>query len=164
MSFQICIKTKKSLQQLATEIRDLLSLPPFKLDSFAEEPYCQFEMFGMLVFLRRAEEEEREPEVMDYQYCFDMQMSFTELELDTDDLEYQLQPYYAQLLAFRLGLETACYEKKKVGQHWQIRCRYFCKNPSWDGTTLYGEEGWLPAVTTASPTPWRSLQPLISHE
>jgi len=56
MSFQICIKTDKSLQQLATEIRNLLSLPSFKQDSFAGEPYCQFEMLGMLILIHQADE------------------------------------------------------------------------------------------------------------
>ena len=157
MSSQICIKTGKSLQQLATEIRDLLSLPPFTLDSFAEEPYCQFDMLGMLVLIRKAAEEDRDPEVKDYEYSFDIQMSFTEHELDTDTIEYNLQPYYAQLLAFRLGVETACYEKKRVGQHWQIRYCYYRKNEKWDGTHLFGEPGWMPAVATDKPGAWRSI-------
>ncbi len=53
MSFQICIKTDKSLQQLATEIRNLFSLPPFRQNSFSGEPYCQFEMIGMLILIHR---------------------------------------------------------------------------------------------------------------
>ena len=86
MSFQICIKTDKPLQQLATEIRDLLSLPSFKQDSFAGEPYCQFEMLGTLVLIHRADEEDRDPEVMDYPYCFDLQMSFVDHELSCENL------------------------------------------------------------------------------
>ena len=107
MSFQICIKTDKSLQQLATEIRDLFSLPPFRQNSLSGEPYCQFEMLGMLILIHRADEEDREPEVMDYPYCFDLQMSFADHELDTDSMEYRLQPYYAQMLSFQLGFDTA---------------------------------------------------------
>src|SRR5205823_13461505 len=53
MSFQICIKTDKSLQQLATEICNLFSLPPFRQISFSDEPYCQFEMLGLLILLHR---------------------------------------------------------------------------------------------------------------
>jgi len=64
MSFQICIKTEKSLQQLTTEIRNLFSLPPFRQNSFAGEPYCQFEMFGLLILIHKSEEEDRVPEVM----------------------------------------------------------------------------------------------------
>lgn len=161
MSFQICIKTDKSLQQLATEIRELFALPPFSEESFAGAPYCQFEMLGMLVLIHWAEEEERDPEVIDYPYCFDIQTTFVDHELDTDTMEYQLQPYYAQLLAFRLGVETACHEKQKVGRNWQMRYRYYCKNPRWDGSILYGEKGWEPAVKTDTPSPWRSVYPLI---
>ncbi len=161
MSFQICIKTDKSLQQLAAEIRDLFSLPPFKLDSFAEEPYCHFETLGMLILLRHADDDDRDPEVKDYSYCFDVQMSFTDHELDTDELEYQLQPYYAQLLTFQLNVETACYEKKKVGQHWQIRYRYYSKNPKWASTILYGEPGWCPAVNVTIASSWRSMHPIF---
>ena len=36
MSFQICIKTEKSLQQLATEIRNLFSCPRSNKASFQE--------------------------------------------------------------------------------------------------------------------------------
>ena len=61
MSLQICIKTNKSLQYLATEIREIFSLPPFKLDMGAQEPYCQFEMLGMLVFIYQTAEEDRDP-------------------------------------------------------------------------------------------------------
>ena len=160
MSFQVCMKTEKTLSQLATEIRDLLSLPSYKRDAFAGEPYYQFEMFGILVLIQQAEEEERDPEVKNYPYIFVLEMSFTEHELDTDAIEYQLQPYYAQLLAFRLGIETACYEKKRVGQHWQIRYNYYSKSPTWNGNVLFGEPGWTPAVLTASPSQWRSVQPL----
>src|SRR5579883_199280 len=63
MSFQICIKTDKPLQQLVTEIRDLLCLPPFRQNFFADSSYFQFELLGMLVLIHEAEEEEREPEV-----------------------------------------------------------------------------------------------------
>ncbi|GCE18778.1 hypothetical protein [Dictyobacter kobayashii] len=161
MSSQICIKTDKSLQQLATEIRDLLSLPPFTLDSFAEEPYCQFDMLGMLVLIRQTAEEDRDPEVKDYPYSFDIQMSFTEHELDTDTMEYNLQSYYAQLLAFRLGIETSCYEKKKIGQHWQIRYCYYSKNPKWNENLLFGEPGWAPAVSSSNPSPWRSIHTIF---
>lgn len=161
MSSQICIKTDKSLQQLATEIRDLLSLPPFTLDSSAEEPYCQFDMLGMLVLIHKTAEEDRDPEVRDYPYSFDVQMSFTEHELDTDTMEYNLQSYYAQLLAFHLGIETACYEKKKVGQHWQIRYCFYSKNPKWDANLLFGEPGWCPAVTNGTPSAWRSIRSIF---
>ncbi|GCF06695.1 hypothetical protein [Dictyobacter arantiisoli] len=161
MSFQICIKTDKSLQQLATEIRELLSLPPFTLDSLAEEPYCQFDMLGILVLIRYVLEDDREPEVKDYHYYFDGQMSFTEHEIDTDAMEYNLQPYYAQLLAFRLDLETACYEKKRVGQHWQIRYCYYKKNPDWNPNLLFGEPGWVPAILVDAPGPWRSMHTIF---
>lgn len=156
MSFQICIKTDKSLQQLATEIRELFSLPAFKQNSFAGEPYCQFEMLGMLVLIHRTEEDERDPEVRNYPYSFDLQLSFADHELDTDTMEYNLQPYYAQLLAFHLDVETACYEKQKVGPDWQIRYRFYRKNPRWNGAILYGESGWEPAVVSPlPPSQWR---------
>src|ERR1700726_4521642 len=125
MSFQIWINTDKPLQQLATEIRSLFSLPPFS--PFSGEPYCQFEMLGMLVLIHRADEEDRDPEVIDYPYCFDLQMSFVDHELNTDDMEYRLQPYYAQLLSFQLGLNTAYHEKQKVDQRWQIRYHFCAK-------------------------------------
>src|SRR5260370_10741897 len=112
MSFQICIKTDKSLQQLATEIRNLFSLPPFRQNTFSGEPYCQFEMLGMLILIHLADEEDRDPEVMKYQYRFDLQTSFTDHELDTDDMEYNLQPYLAQLLSFRLHVGSANLERK----------------------------------------------------
>lgn len=159
MSSQVCIKTDKSLQQLAREIREALSLPPFTQNMFAGEPYCQFEMLGMIVMIHLTEEEEREPEVKDYQYRFDIQMSFGESDLDIDAIEYQLQPYYAQLLAFQLALETACLEKQKIGPHWQIRYHFFCKNPQWDGSVLYGEPGWETAVRTSAFSTWRSMLP-----
>ena len=57
MSLQICIRTDKSLDLLATEIRDLLSLPPFKIDAYADDPYSQFDMLGMFIMLRRSEED-----------------------------------------------------------------------------------------------------------
>src|SRR6266513_5714860 len=104
MSFQICIRTDKSLHQLTSEIRTIFSLPPFRQDTFAGEPYCQFEMLGMLILIHRADEEDRDPEVMHFPYCFDMQLSLMDTELDTDAIEYRLQPYYAQLLALHLGV------------------------------------------------------------
>lgn len=161
MSFQICLKTDKSLQQLATEIRELFSLPPFAEHAFAGAPYCQFDMLGMLIMIHWAEEDERDPEVIDYPYCFELQFSFTDHQLDTDPTEYALQPYYAQLLAFRLNIETACHEKQRVGRHWQVRYRYYCKNPKWRESVLFGEKGWEPAVSTPSPSPWRNLNPMI---
>ena len=161
MSFQICMKTDKSLQQLATEIRDLLSLPPFVLDAFAEEPYCQFDMLGMLVLIRQVPEEDRDPEVKDYPYSFDAEMSFQEHELDTDTMEYNLQPYYAQLIAFHLRIETSCYERKRVGQHWQIRYCFYSRNPNWKDTLLFGEPGWAPAIQAGTPGPWRSMHSLF---
>lgn len=161
MSFQICIKTDKSLQQLATEMRDLLSLPSFKQDSFAGDAYCQFEMLGMLILLHRADEEDRDAEVADYPYCFDLQMSFVDHELDTDDMEYRLQSYYAQLLSFRLGVETAYHEKQKIGHHWRIRYCFCGKNPKWNPSILYGEEGWEPAVVAVPHGPWRTMHPLF---
>jgi hypothetical protein len=88
-------------------------------------------------------------------------MSFTDHELDTDDMEYRLQPYYAQLLSFQLGVETAFHEKQKVGGRWQIRYRFFRKNPKWDGSILYGEPGWTPAVIELPPGPWRSMNPVF---
>lgn len=161
MSFQICIKTDKSLHQLATEIYKLFSLPVYQYNSFAGEPYYQFEVLGMFLLIRQADEDERDPEVASYPYRFDMQFSFIDHELDTDDLEYRLQPYYAQLLAFHLGLETAYYEKQKVGHHWQMRYHFCHKNPHWDGSILYGEPGWQAAVIVETPTPWRTLRPLF---
>ncbi|HCI81980.1 MAG TPA: hypothetical protein DHW02_20080 [Ktedonobacter sp.] len=161
MSFQICIKTDKTLHQLATEIRDLLALPSFAESAFTGEPYCQFEMFGMLVLIHRTDEEDRDPEVMQYPYSLDLQMSFTDHELDTDTIEYRLQPYYAQLLTFKLGLDTAYHEKQKNGRHWQIRYQFLRKNPRWDGSLLYGEEGWEPAVLAAPPSAWRSMHPVF---
>lgn len=161
MSFQVCIKTHKSLQQLASEIQRLLFLPPYSEDALAGEPYCQFEMFGMVVMLQQMDKEDRDPEVVDFSYCFSLQMAFTDADLDTDELEYQLQPYYAQLLAFHLNMETAYREKHKVGPHWQIRYRYCRKNPIWNGSILYGEDGWEPAVLLAPPTPWRTMHPVV---
>jgi len=161
MSFQICIKTNKSLQQLATEIRDLLALPPFKHNAFVGEPYCQFEMLGMLLLITRVEGEDREPEVFDYAYSFDMQMTFTDNDIDTDALEYGLQPYYAQLLAFRLGVDTAYIEKQKAGIHWKVRYRFYCKNPRWNEDILYGEPGWEPAVKVGPHSQWRAQLPLL---
>ncbi len=159
MSLQICIKTNKSLPYLVTEIREVFSLPPFKLDVHTQEPYCQFEMLGMLVFIHQIAEEDRDSEVSTYPYSFDLQMSFTDHELDTDSMEYHLQMYYAQLLAFQLDVETACCEKKKIGPHWQIRYCFYRKNSKWNASTLFGEPGWEPAVLSYPPSPWRTMQP-----
>ena len=161
MSFQICIKTEKSLEELSTEIRNLFSLPPFRQNSFAGEPYCQFEMLGMLVLVHKSDEEDRDPEVMRYPYCFDLQMVFADHELDTDMMEYTLQPYYAQLLCFQLGLETAHHEKRKVDNRWHIRYHFYRKNEKWDGSILYGEAGWEPAVIAAPPSIWRTMHPVF---
>jgi hypothetical protein len=161
MSSQVCMKTDKSLEQLATEIREALSLPPFTRNTFAGEPYCQFEMLGMLVLIHLADEEDREPEVIDYPYRFDIQMSFGDSNLNTDALEYQIQPYYAQLLAFRLDIETACQERQKVGPHWQIRYRFYARNPKWNGSILYGEPGWEPAVRDNTFSAWRTMLPMV---
>jgi hypothetical protein len=159
MSFQICIKTDKSLQQLVTEIRECFSLPPFSQSSLASEPYCQFALLGMVVLIRRTDDGEKcDPEVLNYPYRFNLQLSlFTDHELDTDDMEYRLEPYYAQLLAFRLGVETAYHEKQKMGKHWQVRYQFCRKNPRWNGNILYGEEGWEPAVIMSPPSSWRFL-------
>lgn len=161
MSFQICINTDKSLHQLATEIRKLLSLPPFQETAFAGEPYCQFETFGMLLLIHQVDEEERDPEVRRYPYSFDLQLSFGDHELDTDTMEYQLQPYYAQLLTFHLGVETAYREQKKEGRGWLIRYHFCRKNQKWNGTILFGEPGWEPAVLEASPGQWRRMHQLF---
>ena len=161
MSFQICIKTDKSLQQLASEICNLFSLPPYRQISFSNEPYYQFEMLGLLVLLHRADEEDRDPEVMDFNYCFDLQMSFTDHELDTDTVEYNLQPYYAQLLSFQLGLDTAYHEKQKTDRAWKIRYHFCRKNPKWNESILFGEPGWEPAVIQMQPSSWRSMHPVF---
>ena len=161
MSFQICIKTDKSLQQLANEMCRLFSLPPYQHNVSAGEPYCQFEILGMLVLIHRADEEERDPEVRDYPYSFDLQLSFADHELDTDEMEYRLQPYYAQLLGFQLGLDTAYHEKRKVNGKWQIRYHFFGKNPRWDGSILYGEPGWEPAVKESPPGEWHHMFPVF---
>ena len=161
MSSQISIKTDKSLQQLATEIREIFSLPPSKEASFAGAPYYQFDMLGMLVLIHWVEDEDRAPEVKDYAYSLDMQMSFTEHELDTDEMEYAFQPYYAQLLTFHLGVETACCEKQKMGPDWKVRYCYYCKNARWNGEILYGEPGWEPAVKKQTPSQWRTMRRLI---
>ncbi len=160
MSFQICIKTDKSLEQLATEMRALFALPPFKLNSSTDNSYCQFEMLGMLILLHQADED-RDPEVTNYAYSFDAQMSFTEHELDTDDMEYRLQPYYAQLMTFHLGVDTAYHEKQKVGNRWQKRYKFCKKNPKWNGSILYGEPGWEPAVIVDLPSPWRTTHSIF---
>lgn len=161
MSFQICIRTDKSLHKLATEVYKLFSLPPYQYNSYAGESYYQFEVLGMLILIHKTDEDERDPEVADYPYRFDLQLSFTEHELDTDDMEYRLQPYYAQLLTFRLGLDTAYHEKQKVGRHWQMRYHFCHKNPRWDDSILYGEPGWQAAVIVEPPTSWRTLRPLF---
>ena len=161
MSFQICIRTEKSLQQLATEMRNLFSLPLFRQNPFSGEPYCQFEMLGMLILIQQAEEQERDPEVKDYPYSFVLQLSFADHELNTDDMEYRLQPYYAQLLSFKLGLDTAYQERHKIERSWKIRYHFCCKNPRWNGSVLYGEPGWEPAVIESPPRPWRALLPLV---
>ena len=160
MSFRICVKTEKSLQQFASEMRDLFSLPPFKQSSFSGESYCQFEMLGLLILIHPAEED-RDLEVMDYPYCFDMQVSFADHELDTDDMEYRLQPYYAELLSFQLGIDTAYHEKQKVDRAWKIRYHFCSKNPKWNRSILYGEPGWQPAVLRSTPSPWRSMRPMF---
>ncbi len=162
MSFQIYIHTEKSLHQLAAEIRSLLALPPFQeISAPSDATYCQFEMFGMLVLIHHVDEEEREPEVIQYTYSFDLQMSFSEHELDTDEVEYRLQPYYAQLLSFHLGVETAYHEKQKGARGWQIRYHFCRKNPKWNGAILFGETGWEPAVLEEPPSSWRVMYHLI---
>jgi hypothetical protein len=161
MSFQVCINTEKSLHQLATEIRKLLSLPPFQETAFAGEAYCQFEMLGLLILIHPIDEEDRDPEVKNYRYRFDLQASFSEHELDTDSMEYQLQPYYAQLLAFYLGVETAYREQRKTERSWQIRYHFCHKNPRWNSSILFGEPGWEPAVLEAPPSQWRSMHPIF---
>ncbi|HVU69654.1 MAG TPA: hypothetical protein VHD63_21150 [Ktedonobacteraceae bacterium] len=159
MSFQVCINTDKSLHQLATEIRKLLSLPSFR--EMPGESYCQFEMLGMTLLIHQVDEEDRDPEVKHYPYSFDLQMSFSEHELDTDAMEYQLQPYYAQLLTFHLGVETAYREQRKGERLWQIRYHFCRKNHKWNGTVLFGEAGWEPAVSEAPPSQWRSMLPIF---
>ncbi len=157
MSFQICIKTDRSLPQLATEMRNLFSLPPFKQSFNSGEPYYQFELLGMLVLIHDADEEVRDPEVMHYPYSFDLQMTFADHDLDTDSMEYRLQPYFAQLLSFRLGLDTAFHEKQKVNHLWQVRYRFCSKNPRWNPDVLFGEPGWQPAVIETTPSAWRTM-------
>src|SRR5260370_39669796 len=88
-------------------------------------------------------------------------MSFADHELDTDSMEYNLQPYYAQLLSFRLGVDTAYHEKQRDGQAWKIRYQYCRKNPKWNGSILYGQPGWEPADIKKSPGLWRSMQPVF---
>ncbi len=161
MSFQICIRTEKPLQQLAAEIRDLFSLPAFSINTFSGDEYCQFEVLGLLILLHQTDEEDRDPEVMHYPYSFDMQMSFVDHDLDTDSMEYRLQPYYAQLLSFHLGLDTAYHEKHKVDRNWHIRYRFCSRNPKWNANVLYGEPGWEPAVLQSEPSPWRNMHPVF---
>ncbi len=157
MSFHICIKTDKSLHQLATEIRKLLSLPQFQETILSGESYCQFDMLGFLILIHQTDEEDRDPEVRAYPYSLDLQMSFTDHELDSDEMEYQLQPYYAHLLSFHLEADTAYHEKQKVERGWKIRYRFCQKNPRWNGTILYGEAGWEPAVLQGPASSWRSI-------
>jgi hypothetical protein len=161
MSLHICINTDKSLRQLATEIRGLLALPPFQSTSLSGEAYCQFEMLGMLILIHAVDPEDRDPEVKDYPYSFELQMSFSEHELNTDEMEYRLQPYYAQLLSFHLGVETAYFEKQKSTRGWQMRYHFCWKNPRWNGTILFGEDGWEAAVLETPPGPWRSAHHLF---
>ena len=161
MPFQICMKTDKTLQQLAAEIRDLFALPPYTFDSHTEEPYCQFEMLGMLLFVRQSDEESQDQEVRDYPYCLDMQLSFTEWNSDNDQLEYNLQPYYAQLLAFRLGVDTACYEKKRIGERWKIHYHYYTRNTDWSADRLFDEPGYVPAIQEEAPSDWRPMHTLL---
>src|SRR5260370_15047400 len=113
-------------------------------------------MLGMSLLINQLEDEEREPEVKHYPYSFDLQMSFSEHELDTDSMVYRLQPYYAQLLCFHLGVETAYREKQKGERGWQVRYRFCRKNPKWNSNVLFGEPGWEPAVIEAPPSHWRS--------
>ena len=160
-AFQVHIKTNKPLDQLASEICTLLSLPPYKMDDFAGDPYYQYEMLGMLILLHPTDEEDRDPEVLHYPYSFDLQFSFSEHHLDIDNMEYHLQPYFAHLLSFQLDVETAYYEKQKVEKRWQIRYHFCRKNPHWTGHILYGEPGWQPGTIESSPSEWRSLHPVF---
>lgn len=157
MSFQICINTDKSLHQLATELQKLLSLPPFQESSFSGESYCQFAMLGLIILVHQVDDEDRDPEVRNYAYSLDLQTSFSDHEMDTDEMEYRLQPYYAQLLSFHLDLETAYFEKQKAEHGWKIRYHFCCKNPKWNGTILFGEPGWEPAIVETTPNPWRAI-------
>jgi hypothetical protein len=118
-------------------------------------------MLGMLIMVHQADEEDRDPEVMHYPYCFDLQMAFVDHELDTDAMEYTLQPYYAQLLSFHLGLDTAHHEKHKLEHRWHIRYHFYRKNEKWNGSILYGEPGWEPAVLALPPSPWRTMHPVF---
>lgn len=161
MSFQICIKTEKPLQQLASELASILSLPPYQHETFGNETYYQFELLGMLLLVHCADEEGQDPEVIHYPYCLDLQMTFTDCELDTDEVEYAMQPYYAQLLSFKLEVDTAHHERQKVDSRWQIRYRFYKRNPQWTGSILYGEPGWKPAVIDAHTSNWRFIQPVL---
>jgi hypothetical protein len=161
VAFHICIKTDKSLPQLATEICQILSLPPFHEATLGDESYCQFEMLGMLILVHFVDEEDRAPETLQYPYAFDLQMSFSELALDTDSLEMSLQPYFAQLLSARLGLDTAYQELQQGPTGWQVRHRYFRRNPRWQSDILYGEKGWEPAVVESTPSAWRLANPFF---
>src|SRR6266852_9053044 len=154
MSLHICINTDKSLHQLATEIRKLLSLPPFQ--ETIDVSYCQFEMLGFMAVVRKLDDEDREPEVRHFPFSFDMQLTFGDHELDTDMMEYQLQPYYAQLLTFHLGVETAYREQKKTERSWQVRFHFCRKNQNWTGSLLFGEAGYEPSVLDVTPGSWRS--------
>ncbi|HEY6287787.1 MAG TPA: hypothetical protein VIX20_19125, partial [Ktedonobacteraceae bacterium] len=78
-----------------------------------------------------------------------------------DTMEYTLQPYYAQLLSFQFGLDTAYHEKQKTERAWKIRYHYCHKNPKWNNSILFGEPGWVPAVIQMQPSPWRSMHPVF---
>lgn len=161
MSFQIYINTDKSLHQLATEIRQLLSLPPFQETSSPHESYYQFEMLGLVLIIHQADEDERDLEVKTYPYSLDLQVSFIDHELDTDEIEYRLQPYYAQLLSFHLGVGTAYNEKQEGERGWKIRYHFCRKNYKWNNVILYGEAGWEPAVIESTPSSWRSVHRVL---
>jgi len=161
MSFKICIKRRNLCNNSPQEVRNLFSLPPFKQSSFSGEPYCQFEVLGLLILIHRADEEDRDPEVMHYPYCFDLQMSFCRSRLDTDSVEYRLQPYYAQLLSFQLGLDTAFTKKQKVNR----ACRYATASVQkiLNGTQPFCMEslGGSQRCSKAPPSPWRSMHPVF---
>ncbi len=76
-------------------------------------------------------------------------------------MEYHLQPYYAQLLSFHLGVETAYREQKKGERGWQVRYHFCRKNPKWNDTILFGESGWEPAVIETPPGQWHGIQSLF---
>src|SRR5437763_15313255 len=76
-------------------------------------------------------------------------------------MQYTSQPYYAQLLSFQLGLDTAYHEKQKTERAWKLRYCYCHKNPKWNDSILFGEPGWQPAVIQMPPSPWRSMHPVF---